>query len=53
MEIKSQRIFIYCSNTNAKIGGIKQLYRHVDVLNRNGFKAYILHSEKGFRCSWF
>lgn len=29
------------------------MYRHVDILNQNGFEAYILHSKKGFRANWF
>jgi len=29
------------------------LYRHVDILNANGFSAAILHQQEGFRCSWF
>jgi glycosyltransferase involved in cell wall biosynthesis len=35
------------------VGGIKVLYRHVDILNRNGYDAAIIHRKKGFRCSWF
>lgn len=27
--------------------------RQVDILNNNGFCAYVLHSEKDFRCKWF
>jgi glycosyltransferase involved in cell wall biosynthesis len=47
------RIFILSPDTNIPIGGIKQLYRHTDILNNNGFEAYILHSKKNFRCNWF
>lgn len=42
-----------CPDDNKSIGGIKCLYRHVDVLNRNGFSAAILHNNLGFRCNWF
>lgn len=46
-------ICVLCPDTNVPYGGIKQLYRHVDVLNNNGFSASILHSQYGFRCTWF
>jgi hypothetical protein len=35
------------------IGGTKMLYRHVDVLNKNGFSASILHARPRFRYTWF
>ncbi|MBU1864301.1 MAG: glycosyltransferase [Candidatus Omnitrophica bacterium] len=46
-------IYFLCADTNAHSGGIKVLYRHVDILNAHGFSACILHSKQGFRCSWF
>src|SRR5581483_2680898 len=46
-------IYVLCPDHNAPSGGIKKLYRHVDVLNRNGFEAWILHRKRGFRCTWF
>jgi glycosyltransferase involved in cell wall biosynthesis len=47
------RIFFITPDINVPSGGIKQLYRQVDILNINGFQAFILHKKKGFRCSWF
>jgi hypothetical protein len=47
------KIYVLSTDTNVPCGGIKQLYRHVDVLNNNGFDASIVHSEKSFRCTWF
>ena len=38
---------------NKPSGGIKILYRHVDVLNRNSVDAMLLHQNPGFRCNWF
>ena len=35
------------------LGGIKQIYRHVDVLNANGFDAWVVHRRKGFKPTWF
>ncbi len=53
--VAESRIFMFVSNpdTNEPHGGIRQIYRHVDVLNRLGFDAYVLHCTKGFRCTWF
>lgn len=47
------RIYILSIDTNIPIGGIKQLYRHVDILNNNGFSASIIHLNDNFRCVWF
>lgn len=48
-----KRIFFITPDIDVPSGGIKQLYRQVDILNNNGFQAFILHKKKGFRCSWF
>lgn len=34
-------------------GGIRVLYRHVDLLNEAGIRAAVLHRRAGFRCTWF
>lgn len=34
-------------------GGIRVLYRHVDALVKTGIQAAVLHSKRGFRCTWF
>jgi glycosyltransferase involved in cell wall biosynthesis len=46
-------LFFLCPDDNNPIGGIKVLYRHVDLLNASGFQASIVHEKKGFRCTWF
>src|SRR5215208_1690246 len=35
------------------LGGVRQIYRQVDVLNANGFNAWVVHRKKGFRIKWF
>jgi glycosyltransferase involved in cell wall biosynthesis len=46
--------FVACfSEQDRPSGGHKMLYRHVDILNRNGINASILHVTPGFRYSWF
>jgi glycosyltransferase involved in cell wall biosynthesis len=34
-------------------GGIRVIYRHVDILNEAGIDAVVLHQRRGFRCTWF
>ena len=46
-------IYFICPDLNEPSGGIKQLYRQVDILNANGFNAAILHKSPFYRCSWF
>lgn len=29
------------------------MYRHVDILNRNGYRAFALHAGKDFKLNWF
>lgn len=47
------RFLFYCADDNVPSGGVRKLYRHVDVLNRHGHEAVVLHQKEGFRCSWF
>ena len=46
-------IYVVSPDITQPTGGIKVLYRHVDILNANGFSASILHQQTGFRCTWF
>jgi hypothetical protein len=48
-----RRIFYRSPDPTQARGGVKVIYDHVDILNRNGFEAYVLHRRKGFRCAWF
>lgn len=50
---ESHSIYVLCPDNDVPSGGIKQLYRHVDILNKNGFTASIIHQTPGFRCTWF
>ncbi len=47
------KIYFICTDNSKPAGGVKQLYRQVDLLNANGYNATILHKKKGFRCTWF
>jgi glycosyltransferase involved in cell wall biosynthesis len=46
-------IYFGCPDKDYPVGGIRAIYRHVDVLNRNGFDAFVLHHYFPFRCTWF
>lgn len=46
-------IFFVLSDVDRPIGGAKQIYRQVQILNEQGIRAYVLHKRPGFRCSWF
>ena len=34
-------------------GGVRVIYRHVDILNAHGIEAYVLHRKAGHRANWF
>ncbi len=46
-------IYIRCPDDDRPCGGIQTIYRHADALNRRGFPAAVVHTEPGFRCTWF
>lgn len=45
--------WIIAPDWNRPSGGIRKLYRTVDVLNGAGIQAAIVHHAKNFRCDWF
>ncbi len=47
------RILYHCRDVEAPSGGVRRLYRHVEVLSKNGYQAAILHRARGFRPAWF
>ena len=50
---KSARAWFICPDFNRPSGGIRKLYRSVDILNDAGLQAAIVHRRPGFRCTWF
>ena len=46
-------IFFLTPDYDLPSGGIRVIYRHVDILNAAGLKATVVHQRPGFRCSWF
>jgi glycosyltransferase involved in cell wall biosynthesis len=51
--VNPRRIIVYASDWQTPSGGIRKLYRHVDVLSAHGYPAFIAHQKPGFRCAWF
>ena len=49
-----RRLVYLCPETNAPVGGVKVIYRHVEALDRLGVPAFVLHpNDPAFRCTWF
>lgn len=46
-------IYYLCPDFQVPSGGIRAIYRHVDLLNAAGVRAAVLHHKEGFACSWF
>jgi hypothetical protein len=50
----SRRLLFVCyPDTNHPIGGVKQIYRQVELLAAAGLEAWVLQQEPGFRATWF
>ncbi len=41
-------IYVFAPDLGHPLGGMRMLYRHVDILKANGFEAYIVHSSRKF-----
>ena len=50
---KSPSAWFICPDFGRPSGGIRKLYRSVDILNDAGLQAAIVHKQPGFRCTWF
>ncbi|HEY6630834.1 MAG TPA: glycosyltransferase [Rhizobiaceae bacterium] len=46
-------VFFCCPDFDQPAGGVRVIYRHVDILNSAGIRAFVMHRKQGFRCSWF
>lgn len=46
-------LFFFSPSSNTPIGGVRVIYRHVDVLNNAGIPASVVHDIPNFRCDWF
>lgn len=46
-------IYFISPDPQNPIGGVRKLYKQVDILNQHGYPAFIVHGRPGFRCAWF
>jgi Glycosyl transferases group 1 len=47
-------VIYFCTPDTARpSGGVRAIYRAVDLLNDAGMDAAVLHTRAGFRCTWF
>jgi hypothetical protein len=49
----TQTIYFLTPDHPTPSGGIRVIYRHVDILNAAGIRAFVLHNKRGFACDWF
>jgi len=49
----SPTIYYLCPDYPVPAGGIRTIYRHVDMLGDAGWKSAVLHHRGGFACEWF
>lgn len=47
------RIIYACPDNPNPSGGVRRLYRHVEILSRNGVEAYVMHQSRAFAINWF
>jgi len=50
---KVRHIYYFCPDYKKPSGGVRKIYKHVDILNKHNLSAYVLHLRQGFRCDWF
>ena len=46
-------VYYLCPDHGEPSGGIRVIYRHVDLLNEAGVPAAVLHHRRGFTVDWF
>jgi glycosyltransferase involved in cell wall biosynthesis len=46
-------VYYLCPDHPVPSGGVRVIYRHVDILSEAGRPAAVLHHTSGFRCDWF
>lgn len=46
-------IYYSCPDSAAPSGGVRRIYRHVEILNKHDFSAFVLHSSPTFKIGWF
>jgi hypothetical protein len=47
------KVLFFCHDNPKPAGGIRTLYRHVNLLNQHGIEAYIVHFSANLSLDWF
>lgn len=47
------KLWFLCPDYPGPVGGVRKIYRFVDILNEAGMNAHVVHAKRGFRCQWF
>jgi glycosyltransferase involved in cell wall biosynthesis len=50
---EERTVYYLCPDHASPSGGVRAIYRHVDLLNEAGIDAAVLHHRRGFSCGWF
>ncbi len=46
-------VYYLAPHFDSPSGGVRLIYRHVDLLNALGISATVVHARRNFRCTWF
>jgi glycosyltransferase involved in cell wall biosynthesis len=46
-------VYYLCPELKTPVGGVRVIYRHVEILNKHNISAYVVHKTRGFRVDWF
>jgi hypothetical protein len=46
-------VYYLAPDNDRPSGGVRVIYRHVELLNQLGVPARVVHAAEGFRCTWF
>src|SRR5205807_6138953 len=52
-DMSKPTIYVFAPDLSHPLAGMRMLYRHVDILNANGFEAFIVHASANFKIDWF
>lgn len=52
-QLTASTIYFCVPDYDVPSGGVRVMYRHVDLLNGAGIRAAVLHRRDNFRCTWF
>ena len=47
------KLYYLCPDYGRSAGGVRVVYRHVDLLRSNGYDAFVVHERQGFRDTSF